>query len=77
MPKPRHFYDLLKYSSLGLEMGAAVIIGLLLGIFLDRKFDTSPWLTLLFLGLGFAAGVRALIRAVRDGAFEEETDDHF
>jgi len=75
MSRPRLFYDLLKYSSLGLEMGAAVIIGLLFGVFLDRKFGTDPWLTLLFLGLGFAAAVRALIRAARDGAFVEKTDD--
>ena len=76
MSRPRLFYDLLKFSSLGLEMGAAVVIGLLFGIFLDRKLDTYPWLTLLFLCLGFAAAARALLRAVRAGSLDMENDDH-
>ena len=40
MSRPKHYTDLLKYSSLGLEMGAAVVIGLLAGIYLDRRFGT-------------------------------------
>lgn len=71
--RPAAFYDLLKYGSLGLEMGAAVVIGLLLGVWLDRRLQSSPWLTLLFLGFGFAAAVRAMLRAVRSGmALEDE-----
>ena len=45
MSKPSPLYDLLKLSSLGLEMGAAVVIGLLVGSWLDSRFDTNPWLT--------------------------------
>ncbi|MFV1956509.1 MAG: AtpZ/AtpI family protein [bacterium] len=71
MAKGRRFYHLLKFSSLGLEMGAAVVIGLLIGIFLDRKFGTDPWLTLLFTILGFVAAARALIKVVRSGVFED------
>jgi ATP synthase protein I len=52
-------------------MGAAVVIGLLMGIFLDRKFGTDPWLTLLFTIFGFVASARGLIRAVRSGIFED------
>ncbi len=74
MAKGRAFYDLLKYSSLGLEMGAAVVIGLLIGMFLDRKLGTDPWLTLLFMILGFVAAGRALIKAVRGSVFEEEEE---
>jgi ATP synthase protein I len=75
MSKPRALYELLKLSSLGLEMGAAVVIGLLAGSWLDSRFGTNPWLTLLFLGFGFAAAAKAVIRAIRKGIFEEETDD--
>jgi ATP synthase protein I len=74
MAKGRGFYDLLKYSSLGLEMGAAVVIGLLCGVFLDRKLGTEPWLTFVFLGFGFAAAAKAVIRAIRSGIFEDEPD---
>ena len=74
MSKPRALYDLLKLSSLGLEMGAAVVIGLLCGTWLDNRFDTTPWLTLLFLGFGFAAAAKGVIRALRKGIFEDEND---
>lgn len=75
MAKGRKFYDLLKFSSLGLEMGAAVVIGLLAGMFLDRKFGTDPWLTLLFMILGFVAAAQALIRTVRGGMVEEGEEE--
>ena len=55
-------------------MGAAVVIGLLVGSWLDSRFDTTPWLTLLFLGFGFAAAAKGVIRALRKGIFEEEND---
>jgi ATP synthase protein I len=74
MAKPKALYELLKLSSLGLEMGAAVVIGLLAGSWLDKHFGTNPWLTLLFLGFGFAAAGKAVIRAIRKGIFEEEID---
>jgi len=75
MSKPRPLYDLLKLSTLGLEMGAAVVIGLLVGVWLDGQFSTEPWLTLLFLGFGFTAAVKSVVRALRKGIFEDENDD--
>ena len=48
---------------------------LLAGTFLDRKFGTYPWLTLLFLCFGFAAAGKALARAVRSDLFDEEAPD--
>ncbi len=63
--------DLLRYSSLGLEMGAAIVIGLLIGLWLDRRFGTSPWLTIVFLLLGIAAGFKNLFKLI----VEEERKD--
>jgi ATP synthase protein I len=74
MSKPRPLYDLLKLSSLGLEMGAAVVIGLLVGMWLDKQFSTEPWLMLLFLGFGFTAAAKAVVRAIRKGISEDEND---
>ena len=45
-------------SSMGLAMVLATIIGLAIGYWLDRLFNTSPWLTLAFLVLGIIAGFR-------------------
>ena len=61
----RTFKELAYYSSLGLSVSFAVFIGLGIGVWLDRKFDTSPWLTLIFLGLGIIAGFRNIGRAVK------------
>lgn len=47
---------------LGIELGGSVLIGLGIGFALDRWLGTSPWLLLLFLGFGFAAAIRSLLR---------------
>ena len=40
----------------------AVVFGGLLGYFLDKWLHTTPWLLVVFGGLGFGAGVREVIR---------------
>ena len=61
----RTFKEFAYYSSLGLSVSFAVFIGLGIGVWLDRKFDTSPWFTLIFLGFGIIAGFRNIGRAVK------------
>jgi ATP synthase protein I len=62
------FRELGKYSALGLEMALSVVIGMGIGYYLDRWLGTGPWLMVVWIGLGFAAGVRSLYRAaVRSG----------
>lgn len=57
-------YNALNASSVGLEMGLSVIIGLLVGYYMDRWLGTQPWLMLLWLVFGLVAGFRGVIRAV-------------
>lgn len=47
-------------ASMGISIVLATVIGLALGYWLDKVFDTSPWLTLIFLVLGIVAGFRNL-----------------
>jgi ATP synthase protein I len=61
----RTFKEFAYYSSLGLSVSFAVFIGLGIGVLLDRQFDTSPWLTLIFLGFGIVAGFRNIGRAIK------------
>jgi ATP synthase protein I len=43
---------------------SAVVVGGLLGYFLDRWLHTKPWLLILVGGIGFYAGVRDVLRRV-------------
>ncbi|MCP4622349.1 MAG: AtpZ/AtpI family protein [bacterium] len=61
----RAYKELAYYSSLGLSMAFAIFIGLGIGIWLDRKFDTSPWLMLTFLIFGIIAGFRNIALAIK------------
>jgi ATP synthase protein I len=61
----RSIRELAYYSSLGFSVALSIFIGLGIGIWLDRKFGTTPWLTLVFLGLGIAAGFRNIGLAVK------------
>ena len=47
-------------SSVGICMVASCLIGLAMGIYLDKWLDTSPWLTLIFLILGVVSGFRSI-----------------
>ena len=57
-------------STLGLTIVIATFIGLALGLWLDRVFDTSPWLTIIFLILGIIAGFRNFYRFMSKRAKE-------
>lgn len=63
--KARGAYRNLSSASVGLELGLSVIIGLVIGMYLDRTLGSEPWLMLVFLGFGFTAGFRGVLRAVR------------
>jgi len=47
---------------IGVELVVGVVIGLLIGRLLDSWLDTSPLMMIIFLFVGFAAGVNNVIR---------------
>ncbi|MBI5419910.1 MAG: AtpZ/AtpI family protein [Deltaproteobacteria bacterium] len=56
-------------------MAMSVIIGLAIGYYLDKWLGTTPWLTVIWIGLGFAAGVRSLYRAALRSEKDLEKDE--
>ncbi len=54
-----------KVSLIGIEMVVSTFVGLAIGVYLDGKFDTNPWLTLIFLIVGIVAGFRNVFREVK------------
>jgi ATP synthase protein I len=61
----RQLNTLTRVASVGIELALSTVIGLLGGRWLDGKLGTDPWLMLLGLLLGVAAGFRSLIRTAR------------
>jgi ATP synthase protein I len=62
-------------SSIGISMVAATFIGLYIGISLDKWLETSPWMTLIWLGIGIVAGFRNIFILTRRGMRELETKE--
>ncbi len=60
----KQFRELWYYSSLSFSIAIAILIGLAIGLWLDTRYDTSPWFTLIFLGLGIIAGFRNIYLAI-------------
>ena len=64
--KPKSaFRELAYYSSIGLSVAFSIFIGLFVGVALDRHFDTTPILTLVFLGFGVGAAFSNIFRAIK------------
>ena len=62
----RQFWrELAFYSSIGLSVALSIVIGLVIGVYIDKKYNTSPWFTLIFLCLGIAAGYRNIGLAIK------------
>ncbi|ABA87276.1 ATP synthase-associated magnesium import membrane protein AtpZ [Syntrophotalea carbinolica DSM 2380] len=62
-------------SGVGISMVASTLIGLFMGYYLDRWLDTGPWLTLLFLGFGIAAGFRNIFILTRRELRRQQEDE--
>lgn len=60
--RPSPFFEAAKVSSVGIEMAVATVAGWSIGYWLDGKFDSGPYLMLVGLLFGIAAGFNGLIR---------------
>jgi ATP synthase protein I len=60
------------YGTLGLEIALSILVGLLGGQWLDKKFHTGGWLTWIGFAYGLAAAGRAIYRAMRKSTREAE-----
>lgn len=59
-------------STIGFQVAFAPFIGIGIGVYLDSKFGTLPYLTLLFLGFGIAAGARNYLRFMKKQKEEDK-----
>ena len=54
-----------RLGAVGMELAVATVVGLLGGRWLDQKLSTEPFLTIIGLLLGVAAGFVSLVRALK------------
>lgn len=71
MVEPSPWRGLGMVASAGITLVVATAGGAILGYFLDRWLGSSPWLTLIGLGLGIVAGFRELVRTIKAAEREE------
>ncbi len=50
------------FSQVGVTMAATILVGVLLGKYLDRWLGTEPWLLLICSLLGLGAAIRSLLK---------------
>ena len=68
--KNKGFKDFGVYLKSGVELVSAIIIALVIGLFLDNYFQSKPIFLIIFLFLGFAAGIMNVFRSVKKLGFE-------
>jgi len=70
-PAKKKTGDFASTPALALELPftlvGSIVLGGLLGYFLDRWLHTKPWLMLVFGAVGFFAGVREVLRRLPSG----------
>jgi F0F1-type ATP synthase assembly protein I len=73
--KTRGIWRGARHASVGLEMGVAVAIGAFGGWWLDDRYGWTPWGLIIGTLVGVGAGIKALMRVVRDVQRESAEDD--
>ncbi len=59
-------------AGLGFDLAASVAVGMLLGWWIDRRFETGPWGTLICATIGIVGGLLNFVRAGQRAAREAQ-----
>jgi ATP synthase protein I len=63
------------YATVGLDFAVAIAIGLYAGWWLDKKLGSTPWLMIIGLLFGVAAGFNLLFKAAKRMREDTERED--
>ena len=64
-----------RYSGMGMELAAAVAGFVLVGVWIDRHYETAPWGVVIGAVLGLVGGMSNLIRESLTAIRSQETKD--
>lgn len=67
MPNPdKDFIVILGiYGAIGFQLAVSVVVGVMVGRWLDTRWETTPWLTIVGMLLGSGAGFWNLLRLLK------------
>ena len=68
----KSFMQAVLASTIGYQVAFAPFIGIAIGIYLDSKFGTLPYLTIIFLILGIISGARSYYRFAKQQQDQEK-----
>lgn len=60
---------------LSIEFISAIFLALLIGWYLDKVFETKPWLMVAFMPIGLVAGILNMIRTTKSAEFTTKQDE--
>lgn len=73
--KNENLGSMLAASSIGIVFVVSIVIGTLIGVWIDSKLNTKPGFTLFFMFIGIASGVKnAYMFIKKSGALDSEAD---
>jgi ATP synthase protein I len=62
-------------GSIGLHLVSGIIVGTFIGYMLDKYFNSSPWLTIIFFFLGIIAGFYNMYKDAKRYIAKEEKEN--
>ncbi|RUM57521.1 MAG: hypothetical protein DSY59_02395 [Persephonella sp.] len=68
----KKFFKYLSLTTIGLHLVSGIVVGVLIGYYLDKFFNTSPLLTIIFFFFGIGAGFRNMYKDVQKYIVNEE-----
>lgn len=74
--KYKHVKQLGLLTVIPAMLGVAPLIGFFMGSWIDRKFGTEPIFKLIFLALGFVAGIRETISLIKKSQAADNGSNH-
>lgn len=66
------YKQLFNASTVGMALVSGILVGGVMGYFLDKWLDTSPWLLFVFLIFGFIAGVKNALHYLKKAGISLE-----
>ena len=75
MSADKRFPDWVRHSGVGLELAGAVAGFSLIGYWIDRHYDTSPWGLVVGLALGVVGGLYNFVREALQATREAQQED--